>query len=146
MVGMFMMQSMAIHPGDRIYINREGVVHDGDGFYEPFLIVERTVSDSQMKNVGQIQPAKKPAKDKISSAYQNSSPRSQMSWGGIHTSKHVGKNNQIACDVVYFHDDSWWVIQTEIEAPFKSQVKVEKPMARSSSTAGVFCGGHGFSA
>ena len=40
MVGMFMMQSMAIHPGDRIYIEPEDVVHDSDGFYEPFLIVE----------------------------------------------------------------------------------------------------------
>jgi hypothetical protein len=29
-----------------------------------------------------------------------------MSWGGIDTSQQVGKNNQIACDVVYFHDHS----------------------------------------
>src|SRR6266436_630327 len=103
MVGMFMMQSMAIHPGDRIHIDREGVIHDSDGFHEPFFIVERTVSDSQMKNIGQIQPAKKPTKNKINSAYQHSSPRSQMSRGGVHTSQQVGKNNQIACKIVYFH-------------------------------------------
>ena len=40
MVSMFMMQSMAIYPGDRIDIEPEDVVHDSDDFYEPFLIVE----------------------------------------------------------------------------------------------------------
>src|SRR6266403_942384 len=119
MVSMLMMQSMAIHPGDRIYIEPEGVIHDSDDFYEPFLVVKGTMSDSQMKNIGQIQPAKNPTKDKINSAYQHSSPRSQMSRGGIHTSQHVAKNNQIACDVVYFHGGSRGVIQTEIGAPFK---------------------------
>ena len=88
-----MMQAMAIYPGDRIYIDPEDVIHDSDDFYEPFLIVERTVSDSQMKNIGQIQPAKKPAKDKISSADQHSHPRSQMGWGEIRASQHVGENN-----------------------------------------------------
>src|SRR5208283_456908 len=106
MVSMFMMQSMAIHPGNRIYIDPEGVIYDSDGFYEPFLIVECTMSDSQMKNISQIHPGKKPTRDKINSAYQHSNPRSQMSWGGIHTSQHVGKNNQIACDIVYFHHNS----------------------------------------
>src|SRR5271154_6526617 len=101
-----MMQSMAIHPSDRIYIEPEGVIHDSDDFYEPFLIVECTMSDSQMKNIGQIQATKKPTTDKINSAYQHSGPRSQMSWGEIHTRQDVGKNNQITCEVVYFHDDS----------------------------------------
>ena len=55
MVSILMMQSMAIYPGDRIYIDPEGVIHDSDEFDEPFLIVERTMSDSQMKNIGQIQ-------------------------------------------------------------------------------------------
>jgi hypothetical protein len=40
MISMFVMQSMAIHPGDRIYIEPEDVVHDSDDFYEPLLIVE----------------------------------------------------------------------------------------------------------
>jgi hypothetical protein len=40
MVGVFMMQSMTIHPGDRIYIEPEDVIHNGDDFYEPLLIVE----------------------------------------------------------------------------------------------------------
>src|ERR1700676_3373890 len=106
MVSMFVMQSMAIHPGDRVYIEPEEVIHDSDNFDEPLLIVERTMSDSQMKNIRQIQTAKKQTRDKINSAYQHSSPRSQMSWGDIHTSQHVGKNNQIACDIVYFHGDS----------------------------------------
>src|SRR5258707_6477141 len=103
MVGMFMMQSVAIHPGDRIYIEPEDVVHSRDGFYEPFLVVERAVSDSQMENIRQIQPAHKPTKDKIDSRDQQSNPGSQMSWGGIHTSQHVAQNNQIARDIVYFH-------------------------------------------
>jgi hypothetical protein len=37
---MFMMQSMAIHLGDRIYIEPEEVIHDSDDFHEPFFIVE----------------------------------------------------------------------------------------------------------
>src|SRR5437762_9712635 len=90
-VGVFMMQSVAIHPGDRIYIDGEGVIHDSDGFYEPLLIVERTMSDSQMKNIGQIQPAHKPTKNQVSSAHYNPRPRSQLSWSGIHTSHQVGK-------------------------------------------------------
>ena len=101
-----MMQAMAIYPGNRIHINGEGVVHDGDGFYEPFLIVERTMRDSQMKNVGQIQAAKKPAKQEIYSADQHSGPGPQMRWGGIHASQDVKQNNQIACEVVDFQDDS----------------------------------------
>jgi hypothetical protein len=27
-----------------------------------------------------------------------------MRWGEIHTSQDVEKNNQIACEIVYFHD------------------------------------------
>jgi hypothetical protein len=100
---------MAIHPSNRIYIDSEEVVHDSDDFYEPFFVVECAMSDSQMKNIGQIQPGKKPTRDKINSAYQHSNPRPQLSWGGIHTSQHVEKNNRIACDIVYFHDDSPWV-------------------------------------
>jgi hypothetical protein len=73
-----------------------------------------------MKNVGQIQAAKKPAKDKVNSAYQHSSPRSQMSWGGVHTSQHVAKNNQIACDVVYFHDGSPWGYSNRNRSSFQT--------------------------
>jgi hypothetical protein len=40
MLSMLMMQSMAIHPGDRVYVEPEGVIYDSDDFYEPFLIVE----------------------------------------------------------------------------------------------------------
>src|ERR1051325_2513609 len=106
MVGMLVMQAMTIHPGDWIDIDCKSVVHDSDDFYEPFLVVEGTMSDSQVENIGKIQPAKKPTKDEISSADQHSSPGSQMSWGGIHTSQHVENNNYIARDVVYFHRDS----------------------------------------
>src|ERR1700730_2481445 len=71
--------------------------------------------DSQMKNIGQIQPARKPAKDKINSAYQHSSPRSQMSWGGKHASEHVEENNQIASDIVNFHEDSVGLFKQKLE-------------------------------
>src|SRR5882762_1226386 len=84
------------------------------------------MSDSQMKHIGQIQPAKKPTKDKINSAYQHSSPRSQMSWGGVHTSQHVAKNNQIACNVVYFHCGSRGVYSNRNRSSFQTTVKVDK--------------------
>src|SRR5436190_11069547 len=97
MVSMIMMQPMAIHPGDRTYIDPEDAIHDRDGFDEPLLIVQGTMSDTQMKNVGQTQPAKKPAKDQISSADQRSSPRSPISWREIRTTQQVENNNRIAC-------------------------------------------------
>jgi hypothetical protein len=147
MVSVFMMQTMAIHPGDRIYVEPEDVIHDSDDFYEPFLIVERTMCDSQMKNIGQIQPAKKPAKDKINSAYQQASPRTQMSGGGIHASQQVDKNNQIACEVVCFHDDTpWGLFKQKSDLLSNNKLKKIKPIARSSSTARVFCDVHRLSA
>jgi hypothetical protein len=42
-----------------------------------------------------------------------------MSWGGVHTSQQVAQNNQIAREIVYFHDDPVGLIQTEIGDPFK---------------------------
>jgi hypothetical protein len=77
------------------------------------------MSDTQMKNIGQIQPAKKPAKDEISSGDQHSNPWPQMSWGEINTSQHVQNNNQIAREIVNFHDAPRRGIQSEIGAPFK---------------------------
>src|SRR6266702_6338493 len=133
MVRIFMMKAMAIYPGHRIHIDREGVVHDRDRLHEPFLIVERAMRDSQMKDIGQIQPAKKPAKNKINSAYQHPGPEPQMRWGGIHTSQQVKKNNQIACEVVYFHDGSRRVIQAEIGPCFKDFSEREAGAALRSS-------------
>src|SRR5215467_2455524 len=59
-----------------------------------------------MKNIGQIQGTEKPTKNEISRADQQSLPRSQGSWSGIHASQRVEKHDQITDDVVYFHDDS----------------------------------------
>jgi hypothetical protein len=122
-VGILMVQAMAIDPGDRIYIEREDVIDDGDGFYEPFLVVERAMSDSQMKDIGQIQSTKKPAKDEIHSADQQSIPGSPTSRGGYHTSQDVEQNNQVAREIVGFQDSPRDVIQAEYDASFKQQVK-----------------------
>src|SRR5271165_1062284 len=64
------------------------------------------MGDSQMENIGQIQSGKEPAKNKIGAADQQSLPGSQVSRGGIYASQHVDKNDQIACDVVEFHEAS----------------------------------------
>ena len=40
MVSMVMMQSMAIHPGDRTDIDPEDTIQDRDRFDEPLLIVQ----------------------------------------------------------------------------------------------------------
>ena len=118
MIGIFMMQAMTIHPGDRIYVDPEDVVNDTDAFYKPFFVVECTMSDSHVQGIGQIQPGKKPTEGKINSADQHSSPRSQVSWGGIHTSQQVAKNNQIPSDVVDFHELPVVVFQQKSE-PFQ---------------------------
>src|SRR6478752_2584392 len=106
MVRMLVMQPMAIHPGDRPYVKPEDAVHDSNDLYEPFLVVERTMSDPQMEHIGQIQPTQEPAKDKINSTDQQASPRSQMSRGEIHATQHVGKDDQITGEIVDFHDGS----------------------------------------
>jgi hypothetical protein len=64
------------------------------------------MSDTQMKNVGQKQAAKKPTKNKIDCADQQSSPRSQMRRREIHRSERVEKNNQVTNEIVDFHGDS----------------------------------------
>src|SRR5579863_8144430 len=104
MIRIFMMQSMAIDPGDRIYINREGVVHDRHGFDEPFLVIECAVSNPQMKYISQEQSTHKPAKNKISRADRESLPRPQVSRSRINAGQHVEKNDEIAAEIVNFHD------------------------------------------
>src|SRR5580693_6812071 len=133
MVRILVMQAMAIHPGDWIYVDRERVVHDGDGFDEPVLIVKGTMSDSEMKNVGQIQAAEKPAKNKINRADQQSFPWSQVSRSGIHARQHVGTNNQIAREIVYFHDRSSSGVFKQ-KSKLVSKTKWRTPMARTSSS------------
>src|SRR5215467_15252322 len=122
MVRILMMQTMTVDLADRIHINREGVAHHNDELYEPLIVVERTVSDSQMQDVGQVQAAEKPAKDKIGSAQEQSLPRSQLSRRGEHTGQRVAQNNQISIDVVDFHGTPRATIQAEIKSSFKQQV------------------------
>src|SRR5215472_11199115 len=61
------------------------------------------MGNAQVKNIGQIQATEKPAKNKIGRADQQSLPRSQGSWSGIHAGQHVEQYDPIADDVVYFH-------------------------------------------
>jgi len=74
-VRVLVMQAVPIHPRDRIDINPKSIVNDSDRFDEPFLVVEGAMSDSQMKDIGQVQPGQKPTKEKIHSANEQSSPR-----------------------------------------------------------------------
>jgi hypothetical protein len=70
-----------------------------------------------------------------------------MSRGGVHTSQHVGKNNQIACEIVYFHDGSLWgLFKQKPELLSNNKLRQIKSIACSPSTARVFCGGHGLRA
>src|SRR5277367_2441366 len=95
-----------------------------------------------MKNVGQIQPAHKPAKDKINCPDQDSNPGPQMRWGGIHTTQQVGENNQIACEIVYFHDDSpSGLFKQKSELLSNNKLEQAKSRARRFSTIRVFCAG-----
>src|SRR5258706_6418460 len=80
------------------------------------------MSDTQMKNVGQTQPAKKPAKDQISSADQRSSPRAPISLREIRKTEQVETNNRITCYIVNFHDGSGWAIQPEIGVRFNKKL------------------------
>jgi len=122
-----MVQSVAIDPGDRIDINSEDIVHGADELDKPFFVVKRTVRDSQMQNIGQVQPGYKPAKDKIRGADEQTYPRPPLSWRRIHTSHQVEKNDQIADCVVTFHEALAWdssspkfpMIQAEIKFRFK---------------------------
>src|SRR5690242_1023909 len=99
------MQAVTIYPGDRVYVDGEGVIHYRDGFDEPWLIVEGTMRDSQMKNVCQIQSAHEPTEDQVSPADQKPA---QEAWGGIHASQHVEHDGQVTDGAVNFHDRSGW--------------------------------------
>jgi hypothetical protein len=105
---MFVVQTVAIHPGDRIHVNAEKIIHHRDGFYEPLFIVKRAMRDSHVQHVGQIQPGKEPAGDKIDAAYQHSNPGTKMSWGEIQASQEVKKNNQTADEIVDFQVALRW--------------------------------------
>src|ERR1700741_5238545 len=132
-----MMQAMTIHPGDRIDIEPENVVHDRDGLYEPVLIVERSVSDSQVQDIGQIYAAKKPAKNKINSADQQCVPRPQVSWREIHTYQHVQQNNRIADDIVCFHGGSAGLFKQKLQPLSNNKFKQIESVTYSSATARV---------
>ena len=114
---------MAVHPRDRINIDPESVIHDRDGFHEPFFVVERTMGDPQMEDIGQIHAGNKPARHKVDSADQQSSPWSQVSWGGNHARHQVDENNQIAGEVIDLHDDSTWLVPPETGAAAESRTK-----------------------
>ena len=101
-----MVQAVAIHPGDGINIQAEEVVADCDGFNEPRLLVQRAVSDSQVKDVSEIHAAEKPAKDEIGGANQHSQPRSQVCRRKIRAGQQIEQNDSVADDVVDFHDES----------------------------------------
>src|SRR5947209_6990368 len=106
MVSVLMVQAMAIHPADGIHIKPEDVICDGDAFDEPYLVVERAMNDAQVEHISQIQPAEQPAENKISAADQYSGPGSQMSRGEKHTGQQIEQDNQIAHEIIGFHDDS----------------------------------------
>src|SRR5262249_51898821 len=65
------------------------------------------MGDSHVKDIGQVQPGEKPAKDEIDSADQQADPRSQMSRSEIHAGQRIEQNDQIAVEVVDFHEE--WV-------------------------------------
>ena len=52
MIGIFVMQTMAIDPDERIHIKTESIVQNSDALYEPWLVIERAMRDAHMENVG----------------------------------------------------------------------------------------------
>jgi hypothetical protein len=72
-----------------------------------------------MEDIGQVQPGQKPTKEKIDATNEQSGPRPQLSWGGKHASQQVEKNDQIAVDVIYLHDDPACVDSSRNQNPFQ---------------------------
>jgi len=50
MIGIPVVQPMAIHPGDGIDVNAEGIVHDREALYEPFLVIECAMGDPHVND------------------------------------------------------------------------------------------------
>src|SRR5205807_2456898 len=69
---------MAVDPRDRIDIKPEEVVDESDQFYEPRLVIERTMSNSQMQHIGEINAGNKPEKEKITGTREQPGPRSEI--------------------------------------------------------------------
>ena len=61
-----------------------------------------------MKDIGEVQSRKEPAKNKVSHPDYESIPRPPLRRSRIHTSEHVEKNDEITSDVIDFHEDLAW--------------------------------------
>jgi hypothetical protein len=76
-----------------------------------------------MKDISQIQSAHEPAEDKVSSAYQDSSPGAQMNWGEKHASQYVENNDQVAREIIGFHDGPRGLFKQKSEILSNNRVK-----------------------
>jgi hypothetical protein len=70
LVGKPVVEPVPVHPGDRIDVDPEGVVHHREGFQEPLFIVECAMGNSHMNDRRQIQPGDEPAGNQINCADQ----------------------------------------------------------------------------
>ena len=103
MVGVPVVQPVPVHPGDRIDVDAEGVVHERDGLDEPLLVVERAVRDPHVDDGRQVQPADEPDDDEIGRADQQARPGADVRRREKHAGQRVGKNDRVADSVINFH-------------------------------------------
>jgi hypothetical protein len=98
-------QPVPVHPGDRIDIDAEGVVHDREPFDEPFLVVERAVRDAHVDDGGQVQPGEEPADDQVGGADQQAQPGTEVRRREVRAGQGVGEEDCIPGDVIDLHNE-----------------------------------------
>ncbi len=103
MIGILVVQAMAIHPGDGIDIDAERIVHEREALDEPFLVVERAMGDSHMDDAGQVQAREEPAHHEIGHADRQTRPVPKMRRREIRGSCRIDQKTRIPDHVIDLH-------------------------------------------
>jgi hypothetical protein len=73
--------TVAVNPGDGIYVDAYRVVEHGDEFDEPRLERQTFVRDSHVQHIGEIEPAKEPDEQAIYETYRHSEYEASIGTG-----------------------------------------------------------------
>jgi hypothetical protein len=104
MIGVLVVQAVAIHPGDGIDVDAEGVVHEREALDEPFLVVERAMRDPHVNHAGEVQAGEEPADDEVCHADPQPRPGAEMGRREIRRSRRIAQQTCITDRVVDLHE------------------------------------------
>ncbi len=75
MVGVLVMQPVTIDPTHGIDVNAQRVIDESDRLNKPLLIIQSSVRDAQVNNVGKINPGNEPENQQVPESDYHPPPR-----------------------------------------------------------------------